>query len=475
MAYDKNGNITNLTRKGHVVDNPVSTNSADFGVMDILTYSYQTGSNKLLKVADAASVDKYGFKDDAVNTSADTANDFTYDANGNMLSDANKGITAIEYNHLNMPTKITVAGANAGVLDYKYSADGIKLQKKKTVGANVTTTDYAGDFVYENNVLKQFSHPEGYVEPDGSGWQYVYRLTDIWGNTRITFADDNNDGSVNSSEIRREQNYYPFGLEHQGYNGSMYGAKNNLKTYQKQEFTEDLGLNTHEWKYRVSDPAIGRFWQIDPLAEDYVYNSTYAFQENKLGMGVELEGLEMAKFDTPMYDPNLRNLSPTEMATVRGHQVDALVNGTILVGAVISPIPGDETFVAGLLFKTGAAALDVASQVAAGGDVDLVGPAMNFAPLGPLTKEGVDALIDVGTDGTVRTPFGSTNGESKSTTEVVIDFAIGVGSNSAQANIPKEVTNSAVGNVIKEGVVNAAENISGEVIKKQTANDEDKR
>jgi len=39
----------------------------------------------------------------------------------------------------------------------------------------------------------------------------------------------------------------------------MYGVKNNLKTFQDQEFTEDLGLNTQEWKFRMSDPAIGRF------------------------------------------------------------------------------------------------------------------------------------------------------------------------------------------------------------------------
>lgn len=157
--------------------------------------------------------------------------------------------------------------------------------------------DYVGNYVYENNVLKQITHPEGYIEPDGSGWQYVYRYSDIWGNTRLTYADDNGNGQIDgSSEIRREQNYYPFGLEHKGYNNVSYGVKNNLKTYQGQEFTEDLGLNTHEWKYRISDPAIGRFWQIDPLAEDYTYNSTYAFQENKLGMGVELEGLEKVDF-----------------------------------------------------------------------------------------------------------------------------------------------------------------------------------
>ncbi len=93
------------------------------------------------------------------------------------------------------------------------------------------------------------------------------------------------------------KNYYPFGLEHKGYNNVSYGVKNDLKTYQKQEFTEDLGLNTHEWKYRMSDPSIGRIWQVDPLAEEYTYNSTYAFQENKLGSGIELEGLERIKFD----------------------------------------------------------------------------------------------------------------------------------------------------------------------------------
>jgi len=32
---------------------------------------------------------------------------------------------------------------------------------------------------------------------------------------------------------------------------------------------------------------------IDPLAQDYVYNSPYAFQENKMGLGRELEGLEL--------------------------------------------------------------------------------------------------------------------------------------------------------------------------------------
>ena len=32
--------------------------------------------------------------------------DYTYDDNGNLLTDANKGISLIKYNHLNLPTEI---------------------------------------------------------------------------------------------------------------------------------------------------------------------------------------------------------------------------------------------------------------------------------------------------------------------------------------------------------------------------------
>lgn len=68
-----------------------------------------------------------------------------------------------------------------------------------------------------------------------------------------------------------------FGLIHRGYNNVVNGTADNLKQYQGQEFTDDLGLNIHEWKYRWSDPAIGRFWQVHPLAQDYYHNGVYNF------------------------------------------------------------------------------------------------------------------------------------------------------------------------------------------------------
>lgn len=68
--------------------------------------------------------------------------------------------------------------------------------------------------------------------------------------------------------------------------------QNKEKTFQGQRFDDDLGLNWVQFKWRNHDPQIGRFIEIDPLAEDYVYNSTYAFSENKVTNHVELEGLE---------------------------------------------------------------------------------------------------------------------------------------------------------------------------------------
>lgn len=52
------------------------------------------------------------------------------------------------------------------------------------------------------------------------------------------------------------------------------------------------GLEMYEFKWRMHGPQIGRFSQVDPLSDDYRYNSTYAFSENRVIDGRELEGLE---------------------------------------------------------------------------------------------------------------------------------------------------------------------------------------
>ena len=299
ITYDKNGNLQSLTRRGHT-----NAGATSFGNMDILDYDYHNSevSNRLYKVNDTGS-NNYGFKDSSANNQ-----DYWYDGNGNMVRDLNKGIgtssvDGITYNHLNLPEEVKFDNSSTKKIGYIYDALGTKLKKMTYDNGVLTTTDYAGNYIYENNALQFFSHPEGYVNVENNGYRYVYQYKDHLGNVRLTYADSNDDGTIDAStEIISEKNYYPFGLQHRGYNNVINGTENNYEHYQSQEWTEDLGLDMHEWKYRFSDPAIGRFISVDPLAEDYPYNSTYAFQENKLGMGTELEGAELNPFPWMVQD-----------------------------------------------------------------------------------------------------------------------------------------------------------------------------
>ncbi len=67
--------------------------------------------------------------------------------------------------------------------------------------------------------------------------------------------------------------------------------------FQGQEKDDEIkgNGNSLNYKFRIHDPRIGRFLSIDPLEKDYPWNSPYAFSENRVIDGVELEGLEWKK------------------------------------------------------------------------------------------------------------------------------------------------------------------------------------
>lgn len=164
----------------------------------------------------------------------------------------------------------------------------------KTVSPNkITNITYIRDAVYRNDTLQFFGNSESRIRSNSAktGWIYDYFLRDHLDNTRMMITDDYNV----TSPILEANSYYPFGLQQKEIslvaNNSLHNFKN---TFQKQEINEDLGFDIYEFKYRMDDPQIGRFWQIDPLSEKFVHNSTYSFSENKVTGHVELEGLESA-------------------------------------------------------------------------------------------------------------------------------------------------------------------------------------
>ena len=112
------------------------------------------------------------------------------------------------------------------------------------------------------------------VDNYSAGFEYVYNYTDHLGSVRLSYSDIDGNGSIDpGTEIVQELNYYPFGLDHKGYNNVVNGVEYKYHTFQGQELNDELGLNWLSFKWRNHDPAIGRFMGIDPLAEQYNYQS----------------------------------------------------------------------------------------------------------------------------------------------------------------------------------------------------------
>lgn len=175
---------------------------------------------------------------------------------------------------------------------YFYTASGQKVQKVVTENATVTTTDYLGGYQYQNTVLQFFPTVEGYVKNNPvngtNSYSYVFNYTDHLGNTRLSYTKDTATGSL---KILEENNYYPFGLKHNSYNVDNFQPEYKFK-FEGRELQDELGLTVYPFKYRTYDPATGRFWSVDPVAESYVYNGVYNFAENRVVESIDLEGKE---------------------------------------------------------------------------------------------------------------------------------------------------------------------------------------
>ena len=94
--------------------------------------------------------------------------EYTYDYNGNLTQDLNKGILSITYNTLNLPISVNKTTGNR--VEYVYDAAGTKCRQLYYSSGNPTkTTDFVGNFVYENNVPVSVLYPEGRVVLNSTG------------------------------------------------------------------------------------------------------------------------------------------------------------------------------------------------------------------------------------------------------------------------------------------------------------------
>ena len=251
-GYDKNGNILALQRYGQ-------TGTSTYGLIDNLTFTLN--GNQLNRVDDAVTASAYnnGFEfKDAVKQ----ADEYAYDANGNLTKDLNKGISNISYNCLNLPSVVTFS--DGSTITYTYAADGTKLRTVHTIGSTTTTTDYCGNVIYENGVQKLLLTEAGYLTLSDS--KYHYYLQDHQGNNRVVI-DQN-------GTVEETNHYYPF--------GGVFASTSSVQPYKYngKELDTKKGLNWYDYGARHYDAALGRFATVDPSSESYYETSPYAYCYN---------------------------------------------------------------------------------------------------------------------------------------------------------------------------------------------------
>lgn len=286
LCYDVNGNILGMKQMGVVGNLSLP--------IDQLKYTYASGSNRLQQVIDTANNNASTLSDFKYEEAGKTAVDYGYDANVNIISDANKRISSISYNYLNLPQLITLDGNRT--IAYSYDALGNKLQKTITEGNRTTITDYIGDAVFQNDTLLFISMEEGRIRPNAvsNGFVFDYFLKDQLGNTRMSITDD----PTMDSQILDATSYYPFGLAMSGIscdskNASENTYKYNGKDLQHHEFCDSSGLELYDYGARTQDPQLGRMWQQDPMASSYQRLTPYNYVANNPVNGIDPDGRDV--------------------------------------------------------------------------------------------------------------------------------------------------------------------------------------
>ncbi|MEJ1237449.1 DUF6443 domain-containing protein [Chryseolinea sp. T2] len=161
--------------------------------------------------------------------------------------------------------------------NYNFKTAGFK---RVTTAARETGTDVPHERLAFEGTDKIVIAEPGYV--------YIYLSNE--NDTPVDVFFDDFKVTHQKGNIIATNEYYPFGLTFNSYQRES-SVENRFK-FQGQEHVDDLNLGWESFEWRNHQPEIGRFFNVDPLAEEFYYNSSYAFSENKVTSHIELEGLE---------------------------------------------------------------------------------------------------------------------------------------------------------------------------------------
>jgi RHS repeat-associated protein len=310
FTYDGNGNILKLKRTGAGTGTQV----------DDMTYGYNRNAGRLLNNR----LNNVSGHAAASNITPDQAvNNYTYDAIGNLLTDAQSGTTGITWS---VQGKILSAvRGSVGAVVYTYDVMGNRVTKTNGSLTTYYVRDPQGNplAVYDNknntiNWREQHLYglsrlgmwtPNVALNVDPLfiqlAWDSVgkkqYELNNHLGNIMLTITDKRLQHTTNNTaidyftaDVATAQDYYAFGSQMPGQTYNFTG--NNYRYgFNGKENDNDVGKgigNQQDYGMRIYDPRIAKFLSVDPLSTSYAFNGPYNFAEGNPISNVDLDGQE---------------------------------------------------------------------------------------------------------------------------------------------------------------------------------------
>ena len=279
---DRNSNLTAVTRT--VFEQPFigaispGQQSGSYTLVDRLSLEYS--GNRLRKVTDltsgAMSADNFDFVD-----GADDDTEYTYDLNGRLTSDLNRGISSLSWNEVSRPQRLDFD--NDTWIKYAYSASGQKLEEQLGQTTTISLTSqvpgsslsrvaspgglvvvppvlqgdhtisrrrYAGPFELVGDSVARINFPGGYW----AGGKPHACVTDHQGNVRAVYTP--------KGTLVQRTDYFPYGAP-----SYCKNPETNSYLFAGKELDMQQGLNMAHHGARLYLPDLGYFASPDPLAE----------------------------------------------------------------------------------------------------------------------------------------------------------------------------------------------------------------
>lgn len=213
-------------------------------------------------------------------TSTSNGGSYTYDNNGNLVSDAARSIT---YSSYDQPLRITKSGNS---VDFKYGPDRARFERVDNISNKITKTHYLGNIERIENQGSGVVEWKRYI----GGAIYTVRTTATTTNGSVSYSLQKTDKSfvyndhlgsldvvVNAlGKVTHSASFDAWGNRRSGENWTQAFSASSLvlsgydqqitrRGFTNHEMLDDFGLI--HMNGRIYDPRLSRFLQADPMIQ----------------------------------------------------------------------------------------------------------------------------------------------------------------------------------------------------------------